>query len=101
MSQKAQGLSISTIIIAVIALVVLVVLVAIFTGRIGIFSKGLGDVGKCQNLGGTCLNLGSCTEAGGSGNTREIFGAIDCGKDLREQGGEDFSDRRKCCGPPK
>ena len=100
MNKKAQGLSINTIIIAAIALVVLVVLIAIFTGRLGMFSKGLGDVGKCQNLGGTCLNANSCTEAGG-GNTREIFGAIDCGKDLREQGGEDFSDRQKCCGPPK
>ena len=45
MSQKAQGLSISTIIIAVIALVVLVVLVAIFTGRIGMFSQGISSLG--------------------------------------------------------
>jgi len=48
MGKKAQGLSINTIIISVIALVVLVVLVAIFTGKLGLFSKGLGEVTTCE-----------------------------------------------------
>lgn len=40
-TKKAQGISINVIIIAAIALAVLVVLFAIFTGRIGLFSKGV------------------------------------------------------------
>lgn len=49
MNKKAQSISINTIIIAVIALAVLVVLFAIFTGRLGIFSKGVGDTASCAN----------------------------------------------------
>ena len=52
--RNAQGLSISTIIIAVIGLIVVIVLIAIFTGRIGGFSKGLDtaetDVKRCDTL---------------------------------------------------
>ena len=62
MRKKAQGLSITTIIVAVIALVVLVVLVAIFTGRIGLFSAGLGEATSCEkSLNGICIATGqSC-----------------------------------------
>jgi hypothetical protein len=41
MNKKAQGLSINVIIVAAIALVILVVLIAIFSGRIGLFGKGV------------------------------------------------------------
>jgi hypothetical protein len=99
--KKSQGLSITTIIVAAIALIVLVVLIAIFTGRVGVFSKGLSKVGTCESLGGICLDVQSCSEAGSSGNPREIFGATDCGKDLESQGGQNLKDRSKCCGPPK
>ena len=54
-TRKSQGLSINAIIIAVIALVVLVVLIAIFTGRIGIFSKGVSEVNSCEQV---CKGLG-------------------------------------------
>ena len=69
---RAQGISINTIIIAAIALIVLVVLVAIFTGRIGLFSKGIGDVSTCNSLGGSC----SITCTG-----ERILGASDCDRD--------------------
>ena len=45
--RKAQGISINAIIIAAIALAVLVVLFAIFTGRIGGFSKGVSETDTC------------------------------------------------------
>jgi len=48
--KKSQGLSITTIIVAAIALIVLVVLVAIFTGRLGSFSKGLNEVTSCSQI---------------------------------------------------
>jgi hypothetical protein len=47
--KKAQGLPITTIIIAALALVVLVILFAIFTGRISIFGRGVTECpGKCS-----------------------------------------------------
>ena len=56
-NRKAAGLSINTMIIAVIGLIVLVLLVAILTGRLGNFGGGLksfGDATKtCTSQGGT------------------------------------------------
>lgn len=45
--RKGQSISINTIIIAAIALAVLVVLFAIFTGRIGGFTKGVQETDTC------------------------------------------------------
>ncbi len=50
---KSQGISVNVIIIAAIALIVLVVLIAVFTGRFGLFSKGLGSVTNICKLPGT------------------------------------------------
>ena len=46
--KKGQGLSLNTIIIAAIVLIVLIVLWAIFTGRMGTFTKGVVD--KTDNV---------------------------------------------------
>ena len=48
-NKRGQGLSITTIVVAAIALIVLVVLVAIFTGRLGAFSKGVSETITCEN----------------------------------------------------
>ena len=48
MDTKAQSISINTIIVAAIALAVLVVLFLIFTGRLGLFTKGVGETTNCQ-----------------------------------------------------
>lgn len=48
MNKKGQSISINTIIIAAIALAVLVVLFMIFTGRLGLFSKGVGEATNCD-----------------------------------------------------
>ena len=53
--RNAQGLSITTIIVAVIGLIVVVVLIAIFTGRIGSFGKGLDMTEK--NIIQSCSSL--------------------------------------------
>mgnify|MGYP001267900439 CR=1 FL=1 len=76
MNKKSQGLSINAIIVAVIALIVLVVLVAIFTGRIGIFSKGVGEAGSCDSIGGTCDSDSDCD----TGEVRS-YGASGCEND--------------------
>ena len=44
---KGQSISINTIIVAAIALAVLVVLFAIFTGRLGGFTKGVQETDTC------------------------------------------------------
>lgn len=49
---KAQGLSLTAIIVAALALIVLVVLAAIFTGQIGGTAQTLR---KCSVQGGQCL----------------------------------------------
>ena len=49
LNKKAQGLSITTIIVAASGLVILVVLVAIFTGRLGSFSEGISKTLSCEN----------------------------------------------------
>ena len=42
-NNKAQGLSLNTIIIASLVLIVLVVLILVFSGRMGIFGQDLDD----------------------------------------------------------
>ena len=54
-SRKAQGLSITTIIVAIIGLIILVVLIAIFTGRTNIYSSNVDELTSCKN---TCKNIG-------------------------------------------
>lgn len=44
---KGQSISINTIIVAAIALAVLVVLFAIFTGRLGGFTRGVQETDTC------------------------------------------------------
>jgi hypothetical protein len=48
MHKKAQGLSLTTIIVAALALIVLVVLVMVFTGRIGTFREGVEQAGQAE-----------------------------------------------------
>lgn len=85
MNKKAQGLSVNVIIIAAIALIVLVVLVAIFTGRLGLFSKGLGEATTCvQICQARGINQGDCSIGEGdkgdtqpSGYDKRLLGARD------------------------
>ena len=58
--KKAQGLPISTVILATLGLVVLVVLFAITTGRLAIFSK---EVQKCAER--ACISSEECSREGG------------------------------------
>ena len=50
--KKSQELSINTIILAVLGLIILVVLVALLSGRLGGFSKGVGEVSSCEKFCG-------------------------------------------------
>jgi len=55
MKKKAQGLSMTTIVVAALALLVLVVLALVFTGRMGNFSTGVKEVGTCEQA---CIAAG-------------------------------------------
>ena len=58
--RKGQSISINTIIVAAIALAVLVVLFAIFTGRLGGFTKGVQETDTCaQKCASLNMNPGS------------------------------------------
>ncbi|MBW2966160.1 hypothetical protein KY342_03585 [Candidatus Woesearchaeota archaeon] len=48
MNKKAQGLSLTTIIVAAVGLIVLVVLVAIFTGQMASFGIGISRAAKAE-----------------------------------------------------
>ena len=57
--KKAQGLSLTTIVVAALAILVLVVLAVIFTGRIGKFTK---EAESCNAKGGRCIAAADCGE---------------------------------------
>ena len=60
MNKKGQSISINTIIIAAIGLAVLIVLFAIFTGRLGIFTKGVQETDTCaQKCASLNMNPGA------------------------------------------
>ncbi len=63
--RKAQGLSMSFIILAAIGLIVFVVVLAIFSGNIFDLDQGLG---KCENNKGSCIDdsVKDCTDLGGT-----------------------------------
>ncbi len=71
--RKAQGLSINTIIIAIICLIVLVVIIAIFTGRMGSFSKGVEETATCEN---SCMALGDKTATDHAGTAADPCNGI-------------------------
>jgi len=83
MRKKAQGLSITFIIVAVLGLLVLIIVGVIFSGGAKKFSTGLQD---CRAKQGTCTTKEkpNCE----SGQT-EIFNAVCAGTDNHEN--------PKCC----
>ena len=64
MEKRAQGLSMTTIVVAALALLVLVVLALVFTGRMGDFSTGVKKVGTCEqacSAAGLTKSTATCT----------------------------------------
>ena len=72
MDKKGQGLSLNTIIIAIIVLVVLVVLIMVFTGVLGNFT---GEVSSCVSNGGECAT--ACEGEDFFGTERKPLGDYD------------------------
>ena len=90
MDKKGVDLSVNVIIVAAIALAVLVVLFAIFTGRIGVFSKGVSETTNCEqicNAAGYKVELTKTTNEGGTctGGTTPLLGAYELEGGVRKQ----------------
>ena len=92
MNKKAQGISINTIIIAAIALAVLVVLFAIFTGRLGGFSKGVSETDTCRSK---CESLS--TTVGTQPSVPVTAGSNPCVNDERYIAGTYSDGKNGCC----
>ncbi|MCH8004189.1 MAG: hypothetical protein IH934_06185 [Nanoarchaeota archaeon] len=88
MNKKSQGLSINVIIIVAIALIVLVVLIAIFTGRLGGFSKGVDTAQSCSS---TCTATGLTKES-----AKNVIACAGIGKYFPGKYG-DVADGEVCC----
>lgn len=66
MSKKAIELSMNTVVVAAIVLIVLIVLVLVFTGRIGLFTRGMNDCGAKGGKSADCTsNTAQCVASGG------------------------------------
>ena len=88
MNKKGQSISINTIIIAAIGLAVLVVLFAIFTGRLGGFTKGVQETDTCAQKCSS-LNLQK---------TIDVSFASDCkGQTIAGKYSDVASDKICCC----
>ncbi len=74
---KAQGISITTIIVAAIALVVLVVLIAVFAGKMRIFGA---ETANCENQGGECVLAKDCV-----GENKQEIRRTDCGERFKTE----------------
>src|SRR3989339_249302 len=72
--KRGQGLSMNTIVIAVIVLFVMVVLLLIFTGRISLFGS---ELRNCPKTGGYCSQPGSeCKTLEGNKDWKSVFSDI-------------------------
>ena len=79
MNKRGQSISINTIIVAAIALAVLVVLFAIFTGRLGGFTKGVQETDSCYQKCSS-LSLPSISDLPQSDCTQRLSGSFIAGK---------------------
>ena len=78
--KRGQGISINVIVLTAIALIVLIVLVVVLTGRVQLFSKGLGTCkGTCQDAAAKCGSASAIPTANcDDGNTPPLKGPGFC-----------------------
>ncbi len=60
-NNKAQGLSLNTIIIAIMVIIVLVIIILITTGQLQKFTEGVNKNSGCVASGGYCTAEDKCT----------------------------------------
>jgi len=87
-NRKAQGLSVHTIIVAIIGLIILVAIVLMLTGKLGSFGEDVDEVASCGNI---CKVAGRI-EGGGVGKLSD-------GKPACTVTGEVLVTSTCCCAP--
>ncbi len=88
-NNKAQGISITTIIIALLALIVLVVLVGIFTGKLGNWGQSTDDIGDTSQYVGGILEKGSsCSYKSVGEDTYKSSGKCKTAKECSDSKGD-------------
>ena len=50
LNKKAQGLSVTTIIVAIIGLIILVAIILMLTGELGAFGEGTSEASGCETV---------------------------------------------------
>ena len=95
-SKKGQGLSLNVIIVAALALIVLVVLIMVFTGRIGIFEKGVGQESDAELIK-MKINYGDCHPSATDEVTFTTSFAQSESVEAKELAKADFIDRISEC----
>tara|TARA_B100001964_G_scaffold8462_1_gene9083 strand:+ start:279 stop:587 length:309 start_codon:yes stop_codon:yes gene_type:complete len=55
LNKRGQGLSVTTIIVAIIGLIILVAIILMITGKLGAFGEGVSSVASCEN---SCKSIG-------------------------------------------
>ncbi len=93
MNNKGQELSLTTIILAALGLIILVVLAAVFTGRIGGFGLGIGQIQEQSQCNERCTAQGF-----GKGDVKSAD--IQCDEDQENLGiivGKDPTQQSRCC----
>ena len=94
MKTKGQSLPLNAIVIAIIVLVVLVVLIAIFTGRIALFDKKVGDIGDVGLAGVGAACSATFATVDGSGTCLQA-----CGTSVESSRKWSGADVNRWCGP--
>ena len=95
-NKKGVDISINTIIVAAIALAVLVVLFVIFTGRLGIFTKGVQETDTCRQK---CDSLNM--KPGADVPVTITPGSNPCPGEQRYVAGSYIDGKGGCCCEPK
>jgi len=96
-SKKGDTLTLNVIVVAALALIVLVVLIMVFTGRIGIFEKGVSKEGQAE-LVKMKITYGQCKpSATVEANFITQFGQAEGQVEAEESAKSIFSDEISRC----
>jgi hypothetical protein len=89
LNKRGQGLSVTTIIVAIIGLIILVAIILMLTGKLGAFGEGAESVGNPLE---TCI-------AGQGGDLKELGVECDAG-DVEIVASDSLGTGKKCCVTP-
>lgn len=100
MNQRAQGLPITTVILAILGIVVLVILFAITTGRLAIFTRGVSECpGTCRGEYTTDIAFATLPDKCGEFEKQITGSYVAPGQDPRTTARDQIVKCKACCVP--